>query len=43
MTMKAYDEWKKENPDWDKDWSQGLCYCIGEFKWTDKSSIQWME
>ena len=23
MTMKAYDEWRKENPDWDKDWSQG--------------------
>ena len=21
MTMKAYDDWKKENPDWDKDWS----------------------
>ena len=24
MTMKAYDEWRKENPDWDKDWSQGI-------------------
>ena len=23
MTMKAYDDWRKENPDWDKDWSQG--------------------
>tara|TARA_B100001094_G_scaffold24375_1_gene20516 strand:+ start:514 stop:765 length:252 start_codon:yes stop_codon:yes gene_type:complete len=23
MTMKEYDEWRKENPDWDKDWSQG--------------------
>ena len=20
MTMKDYDEWRKENPDWDKDW-----------------------
>ncbi len=26
MTMKAYSEWKDENPDWDKDWSQG---CAG--------------
>ena len=24
MSMKAYDEWKKENPDWDKDWSAGV-------------------
>ena len=23
MSMKKYDEWRKENPDWDKDWSQG--------------------
>ena len=24
MTMVAYDEWRKENPDWDKDWSKGV-------------------
>ena len=23
MTMKQYDQWRKDNPDWDKDWSQG--------------------
>ena len=23
MSMKEYDEWRKENPDWDKDWSAG--------------------
>ena len=23
MTMSKYDEWRKENPDWDKDWSKG--------------------
>ena len=23
MTMKEYDEWRKDNPDWDKDWSKG--------------------
>ena len=29
MTMKAYDEWKDANPDWDKDWSKG-CASAGE-------------
>jgi broad specificity phosphatase PhoE len=24
MSMMAYDEWRKENPDWDKDWSAGV-------------------
>ena len=24
MSMVAYDEWKKDNPDWDKDWSAGV-------------------
>ena len=24
MSMVAYDEWRKENPDWDKDWSAGV-------------------
>ena len=23
MTMKEYDQWRQENPEWDKDWSQG--------------------
>ena len=29
MTMLEYDKGKKDNPDWDKDWSQG-CAGIGE-------------
>ena len=29
MTMKAYTEWKEENPGWDKDWSAG-CAGVGE-------------
>ena len=29
MSMMAYDEWRKENPEWDKDWSQG-CAGVGE-------------
>ena len=28
MSMLAYDEWRKDNPEWDKDWSQG-CAGIG--------------
>ena len=24
MTMKAYDEWRKENPEGDKDWMAGV-------------------
>ena len=26
MSVAQYEEWRKENPDWDKDWSQG---CAG--------------
>ena len=29
MTMKAYDQWRKDNPDWDKDWMQGVAN-VGE-------------
>ena len=23
MSMKEYDQWRKDNPEWDKDWSKG--------------------
>ena len=23
MSMKDYEQWRKDNPDWDKDWSKG--------------------
>ena len=29
MSMIKYDEWRKENPDWDKDWNAG-CAGVGE-------------
>ena len=29
MSMVAYDEWKKENPDWDKYWMAGVA-SVGE-------------
>ena len=36
MTMKEYEEWRKENPDWDKDWSKG-CASLGEVgDWRNK-------
>ena len=36
MTMQKYDQWRKDNPDWDRDWSQG-CAGVGEVgEWTDK-------
>ena len=38
MSMSAYDEWRKDNPDWDKDWSKG-CAGAGEVgDWRDKMS-----
>ena len=24
MTMTEYDQWRKDNPDWDKDWTAGV-------------------
>ena len=36
MSMTAYEKWREENPDWDKDWSQG-CAGVGEVgEWRDK-------
>ena len=29
MSMKDYDQWRKDNPDWDKDWMQGVAN-VGE-------------
>jgi hypothetical protein len=38
MSMVEYDQWKKANPDWDKDWSKG-CAGVGEVgDWKDKMS-----
>ena len=24
MTVASYDQWRKDNPDWDKDWQAGI-------------------
>ena len=44
MSMKKYDEWRKENPDWDKDWSKGCASQSREFRWTgEANSSGWNE
>ena len=36
MTISQYEEWRKENPDWDKDWAAGVA-AVGEVgDWKDK-------
>ena len=40
LTMKNYDQWRKDHPDWDKDWSQG-CAGVGEVgDWQNKLIIE---
>ena len=33
MTMSEYDQWRKDNPEWDKDWSKG---CAAAQDWQNK-------
>lgn len=36
MSMKEYDQWRKDNPDWDKDWMEGVAgTTYGEPKQSD--------
>ena len=44
LNMSAYDQWRKDNPDWDKDWSEGCASQSTEFKWTGEAkSNGWNE
>ena len=44
MSMTAYDQWKKDNPGWDKDWSKCCASQSREFKWTvEAASSGWNE
>ena len=36
MTMKEYDQWRKDNPDWDKDWQAGVAAAGEVGEWRDK-------
>ena len=39
MSIAEYDQWKTDNPDWDKDWSKGVCGDVAEVgDWRDKMS-----
>ena len=44
MSMLKYDEWRKDNPEWDKDWQAGVASQSTEFKWTGEArSSGWNE
>ena len=44
MSMTAYEKWREENPDWDKDWSKGCASQSREFRWTgEANSSGWNE
>ena len=36
MTMKEYEQWRKDNPDWDKDWQAGVASAGEVGEWRDK-------
>lgn len=37
MTVSEYEQWKSDNPDWDKDWSAGVASSISEVgDWRNK-------
>ena len=44
MTMTQYDQWRKNNPEWDKDWSEGCASAQEVFRWTGEAkSSGWNE
>ena len=44
MTMKEYDQWRKDNPEWDNDWQAGVAASQEMFKWTGEArSSGWNE
>ena len=36
MSVKDYEGWRKENPDWDKDWSKGCAAAQEVGDWQNK-------
>lgn len=36
MSVKDYEAWRKENPDWDKDWSKGCAAAQEVGDWQNK-------
>ena len=43
LSLSAYEQWRKDNPDWDKDWSKGVAG-LGEVgDWRNKTDGGWNE
>ena len=36
MTMKEYEQWRKDNPDWERDWQAGVASAGEVGEWRDK-------
>jgi hypothetical protein len=43
MPMTAYDQWRKDNPDWDKDWQAGVAGVGEGSDWRKKLDGGWNE
>ena len=44
LTMKNYEKWRDENPDWDKDWQAGCASAQEMFRWGgEANSSGWNE
>ena len=44
MSMLEYDQWRKDNPEWDKDWQAGVAASQEIFRWTGEAkSSGWNE
>jgi hypothetical protein len=39
LTIASYEEWRKENPDWDKDWSKGVAGACEVGDWRNKNEV----
>jgi hypothetical protein len=43
LSLSSYEQWRKDNPDWDKDWSAGVAG-LGEVgDWRNKTDGGWNE
>ena len=43
LTIASYEQWRKDNPDWDKDWSKGVAGMGEVGDWRNKTDGGWNE
>ena len=44
LSLAKYEEWRENNPDWDKDWQAGCASAQEMFRWTgEAASSGWNE